>query len=160
MGAAALSYHMVRQRRLGPGHPTLYDPDLHPDWAEGMRRTGYTMAELAEAMQVSIETLYAWAREHKEFSEAIKEGPVESIGRVRRALFRRALGGETVTDETQTGDGGFRSTTRELAPDVAAQRFFLMNVDRRHWTERRELAGDAGAPIGVIVLPSKRGDPS
>jgi transposase-like protein len=160
MRAASLSSPMVRERRLGPGHPTLYDEDLHPAWAEGMRRSGYTAKEVAEAMGVAESTLWEWAKEHQSFSNAIREGSVESCGRVARALYRRALGGATVEEHTETADGGFRVSRRELPPDVTAQRFFLMNRDRQRWTERREHAGDAANPIGVVVLPAKQGAPS
>jgi transposase-like protein len=146
--------------KRGRGHPTLYDPDLHPDWAEGMRRSGYTMEEVAEAMSVNVDTLREWAKEHHKFSVAIKEGAVESCGRASRVLYRRAMGFDEVEDTTETADGGMRVSRRQLPPDTAALRFFLMNRDRQRWTERRELGGDSRNPIGVIFLPSKREAPS
>lgn len=154
---------MVRRedgQKRGRGHPSPYDPDLHPAWAEGMRRSGYTNEEVAEAMGISVETLYEWAKKEHEFSNAIKEGAVESCGRLARVLYKRALGGQEVVDTTETADGGFRSTTRVLPPDTTALRFFLMNRDRPRWTERREHSGDGANPIGVVVLPAKSEAPT
>ena len=42
------------------GRPSKYDPKYHPQLVKWMARCGKTQAEIAEELEISEPTLYAW----------------------------------------------------------------------------------------------------
>lgn len=55
------------------GRPPKYSPEICEDVLEYMRQ-GDSKIGVAAKLDISRETLYAWAKEHKEFSDTIKRG--------------------------------------------------------------------------------------
>jgi len=55
------------------GRPTKYDPEICEDVLEYMRQ-GDSKVAVAAKIGISRETLYDWARTHKDFSDTIKRG--------------------------------------------------------------------------------------
>ena len=83
---------MAEKRRARRGNPTKYDPDIHPVLVRSLARTGFTVEEIAEKLQVSKSTLYEWRRRHPDLSDALKEGRDFAAGLVEDALYKSALG--------------------------------------------------------------------
>lgn len=52
------------------GRPLTYSPELC-DRAVMLGKRGFTYSEIAEAFNISRETLYAWQRDYSEFSDAL-----------------------------------------------------------------------------------------
>jgi transposase len=52
------------------GRPTLYDPK-HGEAIIGYLREGYSITAAAGKLLVSRDTVYAWAEQHPEFSDAL-----------------------------------------------------------------------------------------
>lgn len=55
------------------GRPTKYNPDFCDVVREVMAK-GYSKEAVAGHLQISKDTLYAWEKEHKDFSDALKHG--------------------------------------------------------------------------------------
>lgn len=55
------------------GRPSLYDP-AHCEVAERLLGEGFSMAVVAGEIGVCRDTVFEWAKEHPEFSDAVKRG--------------------------------------------------------------------------------------
>lgn len=124
---------------------------------------GYTDAQLAEVLDVSLTTLAAWKGKYASFREAIEKGQAEfDTECVESALLRRATGfvRKTVTTKTGRRQGQKYTETievREEVPgDVRAQEFWLCNRHPERWqhlTSRRRPAPAHQEAASVLVVP-------
>ena len=171
------------------GRPSKYDPKSHPVVARAMSRLGATQPEIAEALQVALSNMREWMKRYPEFQAAIKEGKALADSHVEDGLYRRALGYEytetkVVEEANKVGIAIGRdengkakltpaivvrteTTTKQRAPDVASQIFWLKNRKPDVWrdVQLRELTGKDGEPISVRfgdisaqLLPELAGD--
>lgn len=109
---------------------------------EGWARDGLTDEQLSQNMGIGTTTLYRWKEEYREIREALKRGKEVVDIQVENALLKRALGYE-YTEETrelvkdkETGEYSLSVTkivTKEVAPDVTAQIFWLKNRKPKKW---------------------------
>lgn len=54
--------------------PSSYRKDFHPEDFIKLSKKGKTIKQIALEWDISRETIYAWARTNKEFSDTIKRG--------------------------------------------------------------------------------------
>ena len=97
---------------------------------EGWARDGLTDEQIAKNMGVSVATLYNWKKSYLEILEALKKGKEVVDYEVENALLKRALGYEYIETKTKTESGVITevtTTTKQVAPDVTAQIFWLKN---------------------------------
>lgn len=146
------------------GRRSEYNPK-YVDIAEVlMREHGFTEAELAAALLVTVSTLTKWKREHPELLLAIKKGREEfDCEKVEKALRSRALGYKYTEKSTKTttlklGRGKEKIQVpaeevtvyeKSLAPDVGAAIFWLTNRNPEKWKQiaRTIIQGDAKNPV-------------
>ena len=112
---------------------------------EGWARDGLTDEQLSKNMGIGTTTLYRWKEEYREIREALKRGKEVVDIQVENALLKRALGYE-YTEETrelvkdkETGEYSLSVTkivTKEVAPDVTAQIFWLKNRRPDKWRDK------------------------
>ena len=112
---------------------------------EGWARDGLTDEQLSQNMGIGTTTLYRWKEEYREIREALKRGKEVVDIQVENALLKRALGYE-YTEETrelvkdkETGEYSLSVTkivTKEVAPDVTAQIFWLKNRRPDKWRDK------------------------
>ena len=138
-----------------------YEQWLEPEGLtllEGWARDGMTDEQIARNMGIVPSTLYAWKNKFKEISEALKRGKEVVDIQVENSLMKRALGYkyEEVTREKVTDPvTGFscltvtKKVTKEMAPDVTAQLFWLKNRRPDRWRDK-PLEG-SGRDDGVKV---------
>ena len=119
-----------------------YQRWLEPDGLVLLRawaRDGLTDDQIARNCGVSRSTLSAWKLAHPDISDALKKGKDIADIEVENALYRRAVGyayDETSVEESP--DGVKRKTvTKQMAPDVTAQIFWLKNRRPDVWRERQ-----------------------
>ena len=127
---------------------------------EGWARDGLTDAQIAVKMGINVSTLYKYQNEHNEITEALKRGKAPVDTQVENALLKRALGYEyeevtTEIEETPTGKNDengkpimrqkkhVRRTTKQVAPDVLAQIYWLKNRKPDKWRDK-PMDGGAG----------------
>jgi len=119
------------------GRPTDYRPE-YCDIARKMCELGAITRELADALNVSVQTLYQWGNRYPEFSESMRLGREAADNRVERSFYQRAIGYNFKTTKrvTRTEDGGMLAETEVHLPgDVTAQAKWLGARRPRQWGE-------------------------
>lgn len=56
------------------GRPSKYDKDYHPQAIMNMMQEGMSVASVSREFKVNKDSIYEWAKKHKEFSVALKNG--------------------------------------------------------------------------------------
>jgi len=139
-----------------------------------MARAGLTDAEIADELKISVATVHNWKNKHPEFIDALKRGKAIPDDKVELSLFQRALGYEYVetTREVPKFDAGAieklieagmsiddmpelvvtKTVTKQLAPDVTAQIFWLKNRRPDRWrdVQRVEHRGNVESSITIV----------
>lgn len=112
------------------GRPTEYKEEYCEKVIEYMTQ-GDSKTAVAARLGIAKDTLYEWAKIHKEFSDAIKEGLSLS------QLFWEDLGKELVLQ----GQG-----------NATAWIFNMKNRFREEWSDtvKQELTGKDGGPIPIL----------
>lgn len=140
------------------GRPTKYKPEYCLA-VEYMARTGMTEAQIAERLDVHIDTITEWKKVYPEFSASLKLGKEEPDDRIEASLYARATGYSfdsekimTVSDGKDCGSHIERVPIVEhCPPDVTAQIFWLKNRRPGRWRDRMEHTGADGGPISIIA---------
>lgn len=141
------------------GRPNTYDPKYHPKIVKYMTRTGMTLSEVAEGLEISQQTLFRWKNKYPELNESLKENKNFIDSLVEDSLLKRALGFEVIETEVTKDALGVvtktKITTKKILPDVTAQIFWLKNRQRARWKDRWDIDfGDSeGIPITIIINP-------
>lgn len=101
---------------------------------------GATDEEIAEALNISVRTLYSWKVIHQEFAAALKTGKHVADERVERSLYNRAVGYTFESEKVFCTNGEVtRVAIREhVPPDTAAAFIWLKNRRRVEWRDRHE----------------------
>ena len=107
------------------GRPTKYKPEMCADVVRLMGE-GLSKRACCGEFGITEETLYAWAREKAEFSEALKKGE-QACARWWERKGRDAVDGKIE---------GFNATA-----------FVWMTKNVLKWTDRMEHTGEGGGPI-------------
>lgn len=145
-------------KREKVGRPSKYDPVSTPDTIRALARKGHTVDEMAKVIGVNRDTIFEWQNKYPDFSDALKEGKAVADSNVEAALYKRAVGYEY--EEIKTVNDGERveKTTKQVAPDVTAQIFWLKNRLPREWRDKTstELTGKDGGPVELTTLSDER----
>lgn len=108
---------------------------LLQSWA----RQGLIDEEIAKKIGISRATLYEWKKKYPDISNALKKGKEVIDVEVENALLKRALGYRCFEVKTETfPDGSTKQTTveKEVAPEVAAQIYWLKNRQPEKWRDK------------------------
>jgi len=65
------------------------------DTVRNLASRGLTHEQIAAALGINPETLYARKRKYSEFVDAIKEGQGKGLADISNALYEQAMGGNT-----------------------------------------------------------------
>lgn len=144
------------------GAPSKYNPSYMPRVAESMKVLGATDVEIAEALGISIDSLWRWKNKYKEFSESLKKSSHAYKADAVLSLHKRIVGYEYEEEEKRYNKKGeligWKITKKHVIPDVAAIMSYMTNVwGWRHKTSS-EITGKDGAPLirgelTIIELP-------
>jgi hypothetical protein len=104
--------------------------------------------------------LNRWKIEHAGFRESIHAGKIPADAAVAESLYRAAVGGGIVTEIREEPDGEGKVTrkkiTRELPPDVRAQRYWLGNRHPKLWRDKVVL--EDATPTDMLAAKARRFD--
>jgi len=119
---------------------------------EAYARDGLTDEQIAHNMGVSIATLYNYKRDHLAILDALKRGKEVVDIQVENKLFQRAMGysyDEITKEKVYIKDENGKNcrseiqvtkiVTKEVAPDVTAQIFWLKNRKPRDWRDKTDI---------------------
>jgi hypothetical protein len=131
-----------------------YEDGYRPEYAYialGLCWNGATNEKIAEFFDVSVDTLNRWTFKYPDLKRHIDMGRHHADQMVMEALFQSAVGYEVDVEKIFNNDGQItRVDTKEyIAPNVAAQKFWLTNRRPDRWSNREhtELSGPGGKPI-------------
>jgi len=118
------------------GRPPKYRKKLCEE-ALKLFSEGYSIVQVAAAFNVSRETIYAWGREHKEFSDTL------TIGTAKAEAFWETI--------TQAGASGANEQP------VNQGLLSLIMKCRYHWTEKQDvsISGDMSVKVADLT-PEER----
>lgn len=170
-----------KQVNTGGRGKTTYKPEFDQQ-AYHYCLLGATNQDLARFFKVSETTIKQWKKKFPDFFEAIKAGKELADMKVVKSLYKRAIGytyqevisqaakvpaskakKEDSTDEDFLADtsNGFQTikvTTKEVAPDIRAQIFWLKNRQPQYWKDKQEVdhttAGEKLPTITIFELPN------
>lgn len=141
----------------GRGRPPIeYDPAYHVSVIGKLYRRGCGNEEVAEILDISVQTLNKWMQEHPDLLEAKKAGREDfDNGRVEQGLLKRALGywyTETKTEQIELRQGRGANLVRvpadkiitmrkHMAPNVTAMIFWLCNRNPDRWKNIQTIVG-------------------
>lgn len=118
--------------------PSDYKPEYLDQAVFLCKKFGATVEDLAKACGKAVSTINKWAKDHPEFSEAIKTAKLEhDNGSVVASLLMRATGFyKPVWQVTKDADGNPMTVQlwQYVEPDQKAIQMWLCNRDREHWT--------------------------
>jgi len=118
---------------------------------EAWARDGLILDQIAKNLGISKTTLIQYRVDHSELLNALKRGKEEADVEVENSLFKRANGYEyeEVTRELMDIVDGNRErskqlvvtkiVTKQVAPDVTAQIFWLKNRKPNDWRDRQQI---------------------
>lgn len=128
---------------------------------------GACNGDIAITLGICEKTLYTWKKKHSVFNRYLERGIAICNASVERALHKRAIGYETeeVKVTYSEGDEGGEVvdqrvvTTKQVAGDVGAQKFWLTNKNPKDWSDRQKIVTDDGeggdAPVTSITFVAK-----
>lgn len=127
---------------------------------QGWARDGLSNEQIAHNIGINKDTLYEWQKRFSDFSDALKKGKEVVDREVENALLKRAMGYEydEVTQEPvedkDTGEVQMRVTkrvTKQIAPDVTAQIFWLKNRKPDEFRDKRDVELSGHVDLGSII---------
>lgn len=135
------------------GRPSSYKPEF-ATLATKLCLLGATDKEMAQAFEVSEQTLNAWKQEFPEFLEALKDGKERADATVGERLYQRATGYSHPDVHISQYEGHVIVTPiiKHYPPDTTACIFWLKNRDPDNWRDVKnmELSGIGGKPIEIV----------
>ena len=127
---------------------------------QGWARDGLSDKQIAHNIGITQTTLYEWQKRFPELPEALKKGKEVVDREVENALLKRAMGYE-YTEVTQepvknkdTGEVRMQVTkrvTKQIAPDVTAQIFWLKNRKPEEFRDKRDVELSSSVDLGSII---------
>ena len=124
------------------GRPTDYDPAILEGFEDRFKQ-GQSILEVAVDLGVARSTIYLWAKEHPEFSDALTRARD-----VCQAWWEKQ--GRSNLFDHEEYDAENHVSTKDKFND----RLWTINVSRRFrndWAERIELSGPDGSPLNFAI---------
>lgn len=138
------------------GRPTKFKEEYKKQVVT-LCRLGATDQDLAEAFDVTEQTINNWKEKEPEFFESLKKGKEIYDEEVEESLRKRALGFKrTVEKVTKLG---IVEVKEEVPPDTTAGIFWLKNRKPKEWRDKQEHE-HSGAVAFTPVLEISEDDPS
>lgn len=134
---------------IGSYKKDYYTDKVLPKWEmiAGWARSGLTDPQIAKNCQVGVTAFKRYLEEYEEFAEHVRTSREDATMLVENALFKRAIGYESVevTKERRDVDGVnklivVKKVIKQIAPDVNAAQYWLEHRAPNKWT-RNPVAG-------------------
>jgi transposase-like protein len=111
---------------------------------------GATITKACDGAGIRSVTLWRWRKQNPKIDAFVEKALTNQIHVVEDALFKRAVGysyDETTKEKAKSNEGTsekqiIKIVTKEIAPDVTAQIFYLTNRASDIWKDRRALVNN------------------
>ena len=104
---------------------------------EGWARDGLSDEQIAHNMGISRSTLSEWKNKYSDIADTLKKTKEIVDREVENALFKRAMGYKYDEVTYERGEE-VKRVTKEVAPDITAQIFWLKNRKPAEWRDKIE----------------------
>lgn len=136
------------------GRPTKYRPEF-ANVARVMCSMGATDAELADAFDVTVQTIWRWQSEHQEFCYALKIDKGEYDDRIKRSLAQRALGytydAVKIFMPSGADEPVYAKYREHVPPDPGAAKIWLCNRRPNEWREKQTVEHDVSDGLAALL---------
>lgn len=135
------------------GRPSKYKPE-YAQIARVMCSMGACDAQLADAFETSMPTIWNWQSLFPEFAEALKIHKGEYDERVKRSLAQRAVGYSYDAVKIFPNNGNPISVAyrEHVPPDPGAAKIWLSNRQPDEWREKVALTGQDGNVLEIRIV--------
>lgn len=124
-----------------------------------MCANGATDIEVADELDVTVRTIYAWRSKYPEFLQAIKTCKEIADERVERSLYHRAVGYEQVAVKIFMPAGAeepvYAPYREAIPPESSAAMMWLKNRKPNEWRDKRDV--EVSGSIKSILVPERIG---
>lgn len=132
------------------------------EFAKMMAKGGATEYEIAQALDVTLHQIRAWAQRSDQFAEALKLAYDAATDRVERSLYMKAVGYEYEVEKVfklkfKEGDGKEREelatkvVTVRVEPDSTSAIFWLKSRRKADWSGDRQPGDGPDNPLHIQV---------
>lgn len=132
---------------------------------EGWARDGLTEAQIAEKMEVSLNSIWQWKKKSEEFSNALKNGKDAVDRKVENSLLNSALGytkkiKEPIKLKTVKQKDGAKIEEERIEyvdkeifipGNVTAQIFWLKNRKPAEWRDKQVIESTANGMLADLI---------
>lgn len=136
------------------GRPSKYDTI---DWelVNRLYMAGLTDRQVAVVLQVNVDTIHTWKKEHVEFSDSLKKWKEFADENIELSLYERAMGYShpDVHISTHEGEVIVTDIIKHYPPDPTSMIFWLKNRQPAKWRDRTEL--DINQKISISINYNK-----
>ena len=164
------------------GRPASYNNAIHPKLVSHLSAIGYSLANIAYVLGISVATVYKWKEKYPDFAYYLENGRSEANTKVVASLYKKCIGKyyyektyELKQDPVKTDKKGkviqrpskkkpeyicVRKVRRYMMPDQRSIEFFLTNRDKLNWKISSTI--DANMKMEYMVIPPAipgQGDP-
>lgn len=119
-------------------------------------RDGLTDEQIAHNIGINVATIYTWKKKYDKIDNALKRGKEVVDIQVENALYKKALGGYVVEEQTieEIRPDGTVSTKkiknkRYMPPDTTAIIFWLKNRKPDTWMDRKAKENNVDKDLGL-----------
>ena len=132
---------------------TKYKPEYDRMAYAACYETGATDSQLAKIFGVTKNTLRRWMGVHESFKVSVQKGKDEFNNRVAEDCLMKRIKGFDYTEKIkeinpETGElEVVRTVTKKVIPDATSLKFYLMNRDRKRWTQAQKIEIDVSKEL-------------
>lgn len=112
----------------------------------GWSRDGMDLDQIARKIGVARGTLYTWRSKYQVIDDALKNNAELADLQVENALWKKATGYTVILNQ------GGKLMEQYIAPDIAAQIFWLTNRKPDKWTNTQAKKVQLQEPISAALL--------
>ena len=128
---------------MGRGRKSKYETNVEPylDKVREWKRNGATNEQIAERLDISLETFYNYLDEKPDFFDAIKKSKIDFVNELKNNLAEIARKHSLKTTKTYIKEEKGKKiktveiTEKEVDADPAAIQILLKNIDRDNWAD-------------------------
>jgi hypothetical protein len=155
--------HIAREQvalAIKMGRPTLYREELC-DMARRLALLGLKDSEIAEGMNIALNTLKEWKAEHPEFMTALQRGKLNADGKVAERAYHRALGYHHEAVKIFMPAGAeqpvYAPYTEHYPPDTTAAFKWLAKRQPRLWRDEETIRHTSTLEQRILAMtPEER----
>ena len=137
------------------GKPPIYNPEKTPGICHKLALLGATNKEMADVLEVNVQTIDLWMRKHPEFRKKVNEGKTVANSKVAHALYKKATGFYYEEERAFMYKGEIitKKIKKYQIPDAWACMKFLGAKEKEKWTDTQNTSvSNTQINIGKIDL--------